>query len=301
MLAARTFLVKNASMSGFAGLRVLALESRRAAELSKLISSYGGVPVVAPAMREVPLESNKEALAFAAGLFAGEFDMVIFLTGVGARALLAVVETTHKREDYVMALRRLKIVARGPKPVAALREIGVTPALTVPEPNTWRELLHALDEAANSVAGIRLKGARVAVQEYGVSNAELMEGLTERGAHVTRVPVYRWALPEDLVPLRAAVRALAEGTIDVVLFTTSVQAVHLFQLAGEMNLEQAMRSGLNRAIISSIGPTTSEELSRRELTSDLEPSHPKMGFLVKETAERAPDLLRKKRQGRVSG
>jgi uroporphyrinogen-III synthase len=287
-------------MSGFAGLRVLALESRRAAELSKLIATFGGMPVVAPAMREVPLESNKEALAFAAGLFAGEFDMVIFLTGVGARALLAVVETTHKRDDYVMALRRLKVVARGPKPVAALREIGVTPAVAVPEPNTWRELLHALDEAANSMAGIRLRGARVAVQEYGVSNSELLDGLTERGAHLTRVPVYRWALPENLVPLRAAVRALAEGAIDVVLFTTSVQATHLFQVAAEMNLEQAMRSGLNRAIVSSVGPTTSEELSRRGIKPDLEPSHPKMGFLVKETAERAPDLLLKKRQGSAS-
>jgi len=288
-------------MGGFDGLRVLALESRRAAELSRLIATYGGVPVVAPAMREVPLESNKEALAFAAGLFAGEFDMVIFLTGVGTRALLAVVETTHKRDDYVMALRRLNVVARGPKPVAALREIGVTPAISVPEPNTWRELLHALDQEANSPAGIRLNGARVAVQEYGISNSELLDGLAARGAHLTRVPVYRWAMPEDVVPLQAAVRALAAGNIDVVLFTTSVQATHLFEVAVQMNLEQAMRSGLDRAIVSSIGPTTSEELSRRAIKPDLEPSHPKMGFLVKETAENAPELLRKKRQGSVSG
>src|SRR5580765_7430997 len=98
-------------MSGFAGLRVLALESRRAAELSKLISTYGGLPILAPAMKEVPLESNSEALEFAAKLFAGEFDLVIFLTGVGTRALLGVVETTYKREDYIAALQRLKIVA----------------------------------------------------------------------------------------------------------------------------------------------------------------------------------------------
>jgi uroporphyrinogen-III synthase len=287
-------------MSGFEGLRVLALESRRATELSKLIATYGGQPVVARSMREIPLESNKEALAFAAGLFANEFDMVIFLTGVGSRALLAVVETAHKREDYVAALQLLKVVARGPKPVAALREIGVTPALTVPEPNTWRELLYSLDEAANSAVGIRLNGARVAVQEYGVSNPELLDGLVERGALVTRVPVYQWALPEDLAPLRAAVQALADGNIDVALFTTSVQAAHLFQLAEEMNLKEAMRSGLNRAIVASIGPTTSEELMRRMIKPDLEPSHPKMGFLVKETAERAAELLRKKRQGSVS-
>ena len=281
-------------MSGFAGLRVLALESRRAAELSKLISTYGGLPTVAPAMKEVPLESNSEALAFAARLFAGEFDIVIFLTGVGSRTLLGVVETTYRRDEYVTALQRIKIVARGPKPVAALREIGITPALTVPEPNTWRELLGALDNAAQSEVGIRLNGARVAVQEYGVSNPELLDGLEKRGARVTRVPVYQWALPDDLAPLRAAIQSLAEGKIDVVFFTTSVQAVHLFQVAAEMNLEKEMRAGLERAMVASIGPTTSEELSRQRIRVDLEPSHPKMGFLVKEAAEGAAEFVRRK-------
>jgi uroporphyrinogen-III synthase len=287
-------------MSGFAGLRVLSLENRRAAELSKLISNYGGVPVVAPSMREVPLESNKDALAFAEKLIAGEFDAVIFLTGVGARALLAVVETAHKRDDYVAALQHLKIIARGPKPVAALREIGVTPALTVPEPNTWRELLRALDESANLQAGIRLRGARVAVQEYGVSNPELIAGLNERGAQVTRVPVYQWALPEDLAPLRGAVEALATGNIDVVLFTTGVQAAHLFLVAAEMHLEDAMLSALQRTVVVSIGPTTSEELLRRGIKPDCEPSHPKMGFLVKEASERAADIIHEKRERKAS-
>ena len=281
-------------MSGFAGSRVLALESRRAPELSKLISSYGCLPIVAPAMREVPLESNSEALAFATRLFAGEFDIVIFLTGVGARTLLGVVETTYKRDEYVAALQRIKVVARGPKPIAALREIGITPALTVPEPNTWRELLGALDDAAQAAAGIRLNGARVAVQEYGVSNPELLDGLEKRGARVTRVPVYQWALPDDLAPLRAAVQSLAEGKIDVVFFTTSVQAVHLFQVAAEMNLEKEMRVGLTRAMVASIGPTTSEELARQKIRVDLEPSHPKMGFLVKEAAERAAEFISRK-------
>ena len=283
-------------MNGFAGLRVLALESRRAPELAKLISNYGGEPVVAPAMREVPVETNTEALAFAADFLSGKYEMVIFLTGVGTRALLGVVETKYKREDYIGALQRIKVVARGPKPVAALRELGLTPAVTAPEPNTWRELLQALD-AANCEPEFRLRGARVAVQEYGVSNPELLAGLGERGASVTPVPVYQWALPQDLAPLRAAVQALANGEIHVVFFTTSVQAAHLFQVAAEMNLEDSMTRGLHRAVIASIGPTTSEELQRRGIRADLEPSHPKMGFLVKEAAEQAAERLRRKRQG----
>ena len=287
-------------MSDFAGLRVLALESRRGAELAKLISNYGGEAVVAPAMREVPLDSNTEALSFAEGLLAGKFDVVIFLTGVGARAVLSVAETKYSRDDFVAALKRTKVVPRGPKPIAVLRELGITPALTVPEPNTWRELLQSLDEAEKSSPKFRLRGARVALQEYGVSNPELISGLTERGAVVTRVPVYQWALPEDVAPLQSAIRELAAGKIGAVLFTTGVQAAHLFQVAAEMKLEDALREGLRRAIVASIGPTTTEELQRHGIRPDLEPSHPKMGFLVKEAAEQAAVLLKKKRQGTAS-
>src|SRR6267142_2845596 len=158
------------SNAGFAGLRVLTLESRRAQEMAKLISNAQGRPVVAPSMREVPLESNVQALEFASILFASQLDMVIFLTGVGTRVLTRVIETTHTREQFVTALRRLAIVARGPKPAAVLREMEVPISLLVPEPNTWRELLQALDDNP----ALNVRDRRVAVQEYGVSNSELL-------------------------------------------------------------------------------------------------------------------------------
>src|SRR5256885_8458026 len=268
--------------------------------MAKLITTYGGEAIVAPSMREVPLESNTEALALAAGLIDRKFDMVIFLTGVGPRALLNVVDTAHNRDEYIASLQRVKVVSRDPKPVAALRDIGVTPAITAPEPNTWHELLSALDDAAKNSQGLSLQGARVAVQEYGVSNPELLAGLRERGAQVTRVPVYQWALPHDLAPLRAAIKAIAKGTVDVALFTTAVQAVHLFKVAAEMKLDGAVKNGLARAIVASIGPTTSEELRRQGIEADLDSSHPKMGFLVKEASEQAEKLLRRKRQGIAS-
>ncbi len=104
------------SKSGFAGLRVLSLESRRAPEMAKLIATNGGKATVAPSMREIPLASNTEGLAFARRLSEGGFDMVIFLTGVGTRALTRVVETVYPVERFVTALRKITIIARGPKP-----------------------------------------------------------------------------------------------------------------------------------------------------------------------------------------
>src|SRR5438067_1763843 len=99
----------------FNGLRVLCLESRRSAEIEKLIRARGGEPFVAPSMREIPLENNPQAFDFAARLIHGDFDLVIFLTGVGARLLAQVVETRYPREAFLEALRKLPIVVRGSK------------------------------------------------------------------------------------------------------------------------------------------------------------------------------------------
>src|SRR5438128_5771 len=128
----------------FGGLRVLALESRRATEIAALITNFGGRPIVAPALREVPLESNAEALDFARSLLDGKFDAVVFLTGVGARTLAAAIDRDHPRDAFVAALARTKVIVRGPKPLAVLREWQVPVWAAAPEPNTWRELVAEL-------------------------------------------------------------------------------------------------------------------------------------------------------------
>ncbi len=270
----------------FDGLRVVSFESRRANEIAELIRRQGGDPFVAPSMREAPIENNAEAFAFAERLFRGDFDMVIFLTGVGTRALAKVLTARYPEEQFAEALRKVTVVARGPKPLAALREMKVPVAATAPEPNTWRELLAAIEGRPER---------RIAVQEYGKSNADLLDALRARGAEVTAVPVYQWDLPEDTGPLREAVRRIAAGQADVAMFTTSIQLAHLFRIAAEEGLESPVRLALPRMVIASIGPTTTEALEEFGLEPDITPSHPKMGFLVKETAEQAGAILERKR------
>jgi uroporphyrinogen-III synthase len=283
--------------SRFAGLRVLSFESRRAVELARLIASYGGKPVSAPALREVPLAPDSLALDFAAGLMAGRFQMVIFLTGVGAQALVSACAKVYGAEPFLDALRRAQIVVRGPKPAAALRELQIPVAAMAREPNTWREVLQAIDSAT-----LPLAGTNVAVQEYGVSNGELLAALRERGAQITQVPVYQWALPEDTGPLREGIALLARGEIDVVLFTTGVQVMHLFKFAaqhpGQPNSAYSadmLRHALRSVVVASIGPSTTEALEQYGLRADLQASRPKMGFLVKEAAELSPGILERKR------
>jgi uroporphyrinogen-III synthase len=170
----------------------------------------------------------------------------------------------------------------------------------VPEPNTWRDLLHALDVQAPVPPGapyrsLELRDRRVAVQEYGISNVELLAGLRDRGALVMSVPVYEWTLPEDTAPLKAAIKALAEGEVDVAMFTSSAQVQHLLQVAADMGMRDRVVRSFHKVLVASIGPITSEELGQHGISADMEPSHPKMGFLVKETAERSQALLEEKR------
>src|SRR6266536_1853317 len=167
----------------FAGMRVLSLESRRAAEMAQLIRNQQGEPFVAPSMREAPLEHHDSTFAFAERLLRGDFDMMVLLTGVGTRALNKVLATRYAPERFAEALRGITTVVRGPKPAAALRELNVPITIQVPEPNTWKEVLAATEGRPER---------RIAVQEYGKSNPELLAGLRARGAEVTAVRVYQW-------------------------------------------------------------------------------------------------------------
>jgi len=271
---------------GFEGLQVLSLESRRAKEMAELIRKQGGEGFVAPSMREAPLESNDEALAAGERLLGGEFDTVIFLTGVGTRAFERLLATRHPPERLREALLSTTVVARGPKPVAALREMDVPVDVRAPEPNTWRELIQSLE-------GRKL--GKVAIQEYGRSNPKLLEALRERAEEVVTIRIYAWDLPEDTGPLREAVRGLAAKRFDVAMFTTPNQVVHLFRIADEEDVTQQLLEAVRGTMIASIGPSTTEMLGDYGIVADMEPSHPKMGLLVAEAAEQAPELLRRKR------
>lgn len=275
------------------GLRIASFESRRAVEMAELIRRYGGEPVVAPSMREVPLSQNTAALDFVKRLEAGAIDIVIFLTGIGTRTLVEAVSGAIAKDRLAELLGRSVLVARGPKPAAALKALGLRPGIGVPEPNTWRELLSAVDSR------LALPGKRVAVQEYGITNPELIKGLEAREAHVIRVPVYRWDLPEDTAPLRSAIQDLIAGKIDIALFTNATQVDHLFRLAGRDAVEDRLRRCFTGTLVASIGPVCSEVLEQFGLKPDLEPEHTKMGNLVATVAERAPALLKQKREAKA--
>jgi uroporphyrinogen-III synthase len=279
------------SRANLQGLKVISFESRRAVEIAELIRRYGGEPFVAPSMREVPIEQNRDALELLPALEAGKFDLLILMTGVGTRTLVQILLTQFPQEKIIAALRRVKLVARGPKPVAVLKELGLLPAITVPEPNTWREILSTFD------GSIDVRSKRIAVQEYGISNPELTSALEARGATVSTISIYRWELPNDLEPLRRAIEKITQGDADIVLFTNGAQVDHLFRVAAKSDNTDSLWKGLQRAVVGSVGPICTQLLEQFGIDPDVEPAHPKMGSLIAEVAASAHPLLEAKRRG----
>jgi uroporphyrinogen decarboxylase len=280
--------------SDFNGFRIASLESRRAEDMHRLIERIGGIPFVSPSMREVPIEPNRKAIDFAYRLMTGHVSIVILMTGVGFRFLIQAIERHLDKQRFLDSLSDVVTICRGPKPAAAMREYGLTPTHRVPEPNTWREVLQTID------AEVSISNQIVGLQEYGVSNASLIAGLEARGAIVEPIRVYGWEFPEDTALLEQNVRALAEGNRDMLLFTSAHQVVNLLRMAEQLQIVEQLREGLHRTVIASIGPTTSQMLEECEIHVDLEPSHPKMGHLVNEAAQRGVPLIESKKRWQLA-
>jgi uroporphyrinogen-III synthase len=271
----------------FEGLRVLSLESRRAKEMEALIRRWNGEPFVAPSVQERAIDSQAEALAWAASLVAGEFDLVLFTTGVGLAYLRDAILTKYSAEDFSAALRKVTIAVRGPKPLAILHELGVQPQVRIPEPNTWREMVPIMADRPER---------RISIQEYGRPNPEFNAALEALGATVNTIAIYRWELPDDIGPLKEAARRLFRGDVDVLIFTTSVQYVHLMEIAGNLGfadkLYQMMRS---QVVVASVGPIMTAALREHGIEPDIEPDYPKMAALVRAAAEQSRAALLRKR------
>jgi uroporphyrinogen-III synthase len=275
----------------FDRLHVVSFESRMALEMTRLIERNGGTPVVVPALRELPIPLQENGAVFRLGvkLILEQIDIMVLLTGTGTTALFEILQTRYPLTDLIEALKKTFVVARGPKPLVALKKaLGLEPNITVPEPNTWVEVVSSLDEYRP------VKGLRVAVQEYGMSNPQLLETLKQRGAEVFPVPIYRWALPEDTGPLKQVLGEIIAGHMQIMLVTNAAQIDHVMQLLEQEGTTAQFKEACKKMVVASIGPTASERLRHYDLPIDFEPSHPKMGTLVKETSEQTHALLQQK-------
>ncbi len=269
------------------GTKAICFESRLSDSAALMLEKYGTDVISAPSMQEVPLEEHGEVFEFGDLLFGGDVDVLVCMTGVGTRMMIDTLRTRHEMDKILMALTGLTIVVRGPKPVTVLKELGVSYHVNAPEPNTWEELLEAMN---NHPKTRDLAGKTVAVQEYGETNEPLMDSLRERGAEVVQVPVYRWALPDDTEPLKKGLRAVLDGEVEISVFTSKTQIHHVMEMAAADNVVEKFREALNKTFVASVGPVCTKGLESQGIHVDFEPTRPKLGVFIKELSLHFPNL-----------
>ena len=261
-------------MSSLSGKRIALLEARMSGELSAMVERLGGRPYSVPAVRETPLEQPEETARFVGGLCTGRFHVVVFMTGVGATALLREAEKLGKLEAALVALRNATTVCRGPKPVAVLRRHDVQINATAAEPHTRTELLQSLD-------AIGVNGRTIALVHYGERSDTAAGALRLQGAAVDEICLYEWRLPEDVAPLERLVGEIIDGKIDAVAVTSQIQIRHVFQIADSLGKSEALADALSRnVVVAAVGPVCASALRSYGVVPHVQPSHPKMGPML---------------------
>ena len=273
-------------MAELDGMRVATLEARMTGALASMISKRGGEPVCAPALREAPLDCADDVGYLLDRLAGDSIDVVVvFQTGVGARALFAEADNQGRLDELLDALRGITTVCRGPKPTAALRQAKVQVSTGIAAPYTTKELLDALID-------LPVRGKRLMALQYGERNAALMSALRDECESADELCLYEWQLPDDVSPMESLIDELLDGRVDVITFTSQVQIRHLYQVAAANDVPQSeLSDALNeRTIVCAVGPTCAAALADVGVTTDTQPEYPKMGHMVNALAEYVGEL-----------
>lgn len=261
-------------MSALTGKRIAILEARMSSELANLIQRHGGAVIQAPALKEASIEAAEEVNELIERLQTKAIAYVIVQTGVGISGLLNEAEKLHRKEELIALLQAATVIARGPKPLAVLSRNGIKAQVITNEPHTTADLLAACDT-------IDFTDQTVALLHYGERNVQLAEALQTRGATLFELCLYEWQLPGDIAPLQTMIAETIAGNVEVVAFTSQIQARHLFRVADELGTADELRQALQtKTTVASIGPTCSATLQTLGIVPHIEPEHPKMGFLV---------------------
>jgi uroporphyrinogen-III synthase len=262
--------------SSLAGMTVGVTAARKAEELGGLLERRGARPVYGPAVRIVPVEDDDRVVATTRGLLAAPPDITVATTGIGFRGWLAAAERWDLHAELVESLRRSEIVARGPKAAGAIRAAGLSEAWSPATESSAEVLEHLLERG--------VAGRRIAIQLHGDPLAEVVEALTEAGADVVGLPVYRWELPADLDPIDRLTDALLAGSLGAITFTSAPAVGGLLRRAAQRGLD--LVPALRRTMVVCVGPVTAEPLDALGVAS-VRPTRSRLGPMVRALEEAA--------------
>src|SRR4051794_2003582 len=245
------------------GYRILILETREEAQLSRLLAEQGAEVL------QCPMFTIQDAPDAAVGdwierCIAKPFDDLVLMTGEGLRRLVGAARRGGMEHDFVAAIGKARKFARGPKPGRALREIGLEPQVTTEKPTS--------EGIAATLSRLDLGGHRVGLQLYpDKDHSALIGAIAAQGAEVDTVLPYVYDAEAADANIVTAIDEMAHALIDAIALTSSGQVRRLFQVAQAQRCEARLREGLARTRIASVGPVVSEELRSHGLQPDITP------------------------------
>ncbi|MHA6796508.1 uroporphyrinogen-III synthase [Pseudonocardia bannensis] len=273
------------SVLPLAGFTVGVTAARRAEELGTMLERRGAAVQHGPALRIVPLADDTELLESTRALVADPPDVTVATTGIGFRGWIEAAEGWGMGEDLLGALGRGTLLARGPKARGAIRAAGLTDAWSPPSESSAEVLDHLLE------AGV--EGRRIAVQLHGDPLPDVVEALTQAGAEVVEVPVYRWVPPADLGPLDRLTDGVLTGGVDILTFTSAPAAVSMLARAAERGVRERLLTALRGPVlVLCVGPVTAAPLEAVDVPT-LQPQRSRLGAMVRFLEAEAPALARR--------
>jgi uroporphyrinogen-III synthase len=193
-------------------------------------------------------------------------DLLVFYTGEGIERLLGFARREGREAAFMVALRRIPKLTRGPKPKRALTRLSLDTDYEAAQPTTA-----GLVAAA---ANVPLPHRRVAVQLYSDGqDRELEQALRGRRVEVDSVAPYVYATGAEDEHVVRLIGQLEAGQVDAIAFTSKSQVQRLLALAQERKLEPALRAGLTRTRVAAVGPIVAAELAAAGLRVDAMPEH----------------------------
>jgi uroporphyrinogen-III synthase len=262
------------------GRRIVVPETRERDLFVTMLSARGAIPVACPLVAIRDLADPAPVELWLRRFVARPSDDLVLLTGEGLRRLLGCAERAGMKAGFVAALGRPRKFVRGPKPVRALREIGLDADVIAPLP-TSAGMIDALRASD-------LSGRRVGVQLYPDGDHHLLlDFLANAGAQADAIVPYAYASKADDAAALAIIEQMAAGEIDAIAFTSSPQVRRLFDVAAKAGRGEALRQGLGRTLVAAIGPVVVAELAGFGAGFDIMPANETyfMKPLVRELSE----------------
>ena len=246
------------------GRRIALLESREADRLAAMLCEEGAEVVACPAVAIACPADPGPVIDWLGRFIAAPFDDLILLTGEGVYRLRDLARAAGLEPPFLAALGQTRTISRGPKPVRALRAVGLQPQLRAEQPTT--------DGVIALLSGIDMRGRRVGVQLYpGATDKRLVEFVVDAGAVPDPVTPYEYAARAADEAITALIDQLATGAINVIALTSTPQIRRLFDVAQAHGRTDRLLAGLRQTTIAAIGPVVAEALQRRGLTASIMP------------------------------